>query len=120
MLRYHGNEEEGGDFCYLLCVKTERRFLLPVLLEGFPRVTVLSRIPGWAKGSLFIRWQGGLPSCRLPQVCGEWLWVFIWPDNVPLSLYRDSWHMMQLISVCSSVLARVGRWAQPREEEEKD
>ena len=70
MLRYHGNEE-GGGFRYLPGVKTERRFLLPVLLEGSSRVIVSSTIPGWAERGPFTRWQGGLPLWRLPQVCGD-------------------------------------------------
>lgn len=37
-----------------------------------------------------------------------------------LSLHRDRWRLMQLISVCSSVLFHAGRWAQPRGEEEND
>lgn len=79
-LRYHSNEKEGNGFCYLPRVKTERRFLLPVLLDLFPKMTVSSRIPGWAKRSPFTRWQGGLSLCRLPQVYGESCWVFVLPD----------------------------------------
>lgn len=46
--------------------------------------------------------------------------MFVVPDNVPLSVHGDSWCLVQLISVCCSVLSHAGRWAQPREEEEKD
>lgn len=101
MLKYHwrGNrEEEGGGFCYLPSLETERWFPLPCLwapAEWQPQVGFLTGSGGAPSGGV----RAGFPCAAPPGVWGAVLGVCCtW--YLLLSLPPDSWRLMQLISVC--------------------
>lgn len=116
MLKYHwrGNEEEeGGGFCYLPSLETERWFPLPFLSASSHRVTASSRIPAWVRRSPFRRCQGGLPL--LPQVWGCLLCLI----PAVISAPRELWCLMQLISVCSCCCLMLGDGPSPGKRKRK-
>lgn len=115
MLRYQKIEKHGGEFCCLPSVKTE---------NGFCSLSHYRAPPKWQPWDGFLPGLCGAPSLggRVQAPTGVWgvaLGVCC-ARYVLLSLHRDSWRLMQFISVCSSVLSHAGRWAQPRGEKEED